>query len=110
MAQPLMNITMNDGSRKFGELPQSVTWYELRQHIGKLDGASVTEFITDDVTEAWIDFSFRGYQFAVNNQFGAYWFFASDPQVADEILGKILSHCGSLLDDEEETLHIDGAT
>src|SRR6266550_2371833 len=97
MGRELLNIIMHDGSRQFGELPQSATWYKLRQHIGTLNGASVTEFITDDITEAWIDFSLRGYQFTVNNQFGDYWFFANDAQAPDEILETILSHCRSLL-------------
>ena len=104
-----MNIIMNDGSRQFGELPQSATWYKLRQHIGELDGASVTEFITDHVTEAWIDFSFRGYQFTVNNQFGNYWFFANDAQAPDEMLETVLFHCRSLLGDERKTIYLDGA-
>ena len=109
MTKELMNITMSDGSRQFGELPQSASWYKLRRHIGKLDGASVTEFITDHVTEAWIDFSFRGYQFTVNNQFGNYWFFANDAQAPDEILETVLSHCRSLLGDERKLLPLDGA-
>ena len=73
-------------SRQFGELPQSATWSKLRQHLRKLDGATVTEFITDHVTEAWMDFSFRGYQFSVNNQLGDYWFFANDAHTPDEAL------------------------
>jgi hypothetical protein len=106
MARELMNIIMNDGSRQFGELPQSATWSKLRQHLGKLDGVTVTEFITDHVTEAWIDFSFRGYQFSVNNQFGDYWFFANDSHAPDEVLETVLSHCRSLLGDEGESVDL----
>lgn len=29
----LLNIEMNDGSRHFGDLPQTVLWYGLRDHI-----------------------------------------------------------------------------
>jgi hypothetical protein len=106
MAGELLNIIMPDGSRQFGELPQSATWYKLRGHIGKLDGASVTEFITDQVTEAWIDFTFRGYEFTVNNQFGEYWFFVNDAQAPEELLKLVLFHCRNLLGDER---HLDGA-
>jgi len=105
----LLNIIMHDGARQFGDLPQSANWYKLRRHIGKLDGASVTEFITNHITEAWIDFSFRGYQFTVNNQLGGYWFFANDPQAPDEILETILSHCRSLLGDERKPVALDSA-
>jgi hypothetical protein len=109
IARKLMNIIMNDGSRQFGELPQAATWDKLRAHIEKLSGASVTQFVTDHVTEAWIDFSFRGFQFTVNNQFGDYWFFSNDAQAPDAILETVLSHCRSLLGNESKTAHVDGA-
>jgi hypothetical protein len=66
---------MNDGSRKFAELPQSRPWRELRDHLLVLHGAVVTGFFTDSITEAWIDFTFRGHSFTINDQFGDYWFF-----------------------------------
>jgi hypothetical protein len=97
MAVKLLTIEMNDGSRRFGELPQTVLWHRLRRHIEELEGAEITGFITDNVTEAWIDFSYRGHRFSVNDQFGAYWFFVDDPQCPDEILEAVLSHCESLL-------------
>jgi hypothetical protein len=97
MVKELLNITMNDGSRHFGDLPQSVLWYELRDHINRLDGAKVTDFITDNITEAWIDFSYRGHRFSVNDQFGEYWFFVDDPHCPDEILEGVLRHCALVL-------------
>ena len=93
MAPKLLKIEMNDGSRHFGELPQTVLWHELRNHIETLDGAVVTTFVTDNVTEAWIDFSYRDHSFTVNDQFGAYWFFVNDPTCPDEILEAVLAHC-----------------
>src|SRR5262245_50973951 len=102
MAGKLLNITMNDGSRHFGELPQTVLWYEMRDHIKKLKGATVTNFITDNVTEAWIDFSYLGHDFSVNDQFGAYWFFVDDPTCQDEVLEVVLSHCELLLGTADE--------
>ena len=97
MAEELLNLIMNDGSRQFGEFPQTVLWYELRDHISRLDGAVVTDFITDNVTEAWIDFSYRGYRFSVNDQFGDYWFFVDDPRCPDDVLKAVLSYCKLLL-------------
>ncbi len=97
MAEDLLNVIMNDGSRQFGGLPQTVLRYELRDHIGGLDGAAVTDFVTDNVTEAWIDFSYRGYRFSINDQFGDYWFFVNDPACPDGILEAVLVHCKPLL-------------
>lgn len=97
MAEELLNVIMNDGSRQFGELPQTVLWHELRDHIERLDDAVVTDFITDNITEAWIDFSYHGCRFSVNDQFGDYWFFVDDPNCPDEVLKSILSHCKLLL-------------
>lgn len=97
MAEKLLSMIMNDGSRHFGDLPQTVLWYELRDHIERFDGAAVTGFVTDHVTEAWIDFSYRGYQFSVNDQFGDYWFFVDNPECPDKILEAVLSHCEVLL-------------
>ncbi|HSE32035.1 MAG TPA: hypothetical protein VLA93_10725 [Pyrinomonadaceae bacterium] len=93
MAAKLFNITMNDGSRHFGDLPESLGWYQLRKHIEHLDGAQVTDFITDNITEVWIDFAYRGHQFSINNQFGEYWFFVENPQCSDELLQAVLDHC-----------------
>jgi hypothetical protein len=95
--EPLLNITAKDGSRHFGTLPQTKLWYELRDHVAKLDGVATTEFVTDGVTEAWIGFLYQGYSFSINDQFGEYWFFVNDPKCPDEILGKVLRHCSILL-------------
>ena len=97
MTIQLTNHTMNDGSRKFAELPQSRLWYDLRDHLQTLRGAVVTGFLTDDVTKAWIDFTYRGHSFTINDQFGDYWFFVDDPTCPDEILTEVVRHCESLL-------------
>jgi hypothetical protein len=82
-----------------GELPQSVPWHELRDHVQGLHSATITDFVTDDITEAWIDFNYRGYHFSINNQFGEYWFFVDDPKCPDETLKAVLSHCKCLLEE-----------
>jgi len=102
MAEKLFNIVMKDGSRHFGELPQTVLWYDLRDHVERFEGARVTDFITDHVTEAWIDFSYRGNSFSVNDQCGDYWFFVEDPSCPDDILKAVLSHCESLLGSQQK--------
>jgi len=97
MSRGLLNQIMNDGSRLFAELAESASFSQLRDHVAALDGVVVASFLSDDVTEAWIDFAFRGYQFTINNQFGDYWFFVVDPRCPDDILLAVIEHCRSLL-------------
>jgi hypothetical protein len=97
MSSKLPNMIMNDGSRFFGDLPQTVLWYDLRAHIANLEGAVVTGFVTDHVTEAWIDFDYAGHHIEVNDQNGEYWFFVDDPACPDEILERVLAYCAQLL-------------
>src|SRR3954469_5348724 len=101
MSEELLNIIIADGSRHFGELPQSASWYKLRRHIRRLNGVTETNILTDHVTEAWINFSFQGYPFSINNQFGDYWFFVNDRNCPDETLRIVLLHCRGLLGNEE---------
>jgi hypothetical protein len=103
VSEQLLNIIMRDGSRHFGDLPQTVLWYDLRDHIDKLEGAVITGFVTDNVTEAWIDFTYRDHEFSVNDQMGEYWFFVKDTNCPDDILRAVLSHCGSLLKSRSES-------
>ena len=90
---PLLNHKAHDGSRIFAELPQNKLWHEMRDHLQNLDGVSIINFMTDNVTEAWIDFRFRGYSFVVNDQFGEYLFFVDDPNCPEDILKEIIRHC-----------------
>jgi len=93
----LLTRTTNDGSRWFAELPESRSWRELRDHLARLSGVYITKFLTDEVTEAWIDFAYRGHTFSVNNQFGDYWFFVREPGCPDDILIEVVSHCQPFL-------------
>lgn len=93
MKATLLNCPMHDGSSQFAELPEVCSWDEFRQHIARLVGATITDCITDDVTEMWLDFSFRGHAFTANNQCGDFWFFVRDAACPDEILRAIVEHC-----------------
>jgi hypothetical protein len=88
---------MHDGSRNFAKMPQAASWPALRNHLEQLEGLVVTAFLTDHVTEAWLDFEFRGHAFTVNNQFGEYWFFVRDPECDDSTLQTIVGHGRHLL-------------
>jgi hypothetical protein len=84
---------MHDGSRLFAEIPEDLElWDQLRDHLATLEGVSVTKYLTDDVTEVWIDFDFKSHKFTVNNQFGEFWFFVADPSCGDEILEAVVVH------------------
>jgi hypothetical protein len=93
----LTNVRMNDGSRQFADLPEVISWEALRDHLAALSSAKVTGYLTDQITEAWIDFTYRGYTMSVNNQFGDYWFFVDDPSCPDPILANVVSHCERVL-------------
>lgn len=97
MNPELLNVAMNDGSRQFAILPQSRGWNDLREHLSRLPGAKITEFVTDGVTEAWIDFAFREHAFTVNNQFGEYWFFVQRPDCPDAVLTEVVAHARKIL-------------
>ncbi len=103
MKPRLIDMRMHDGSRHFAGLPEtydvaSPQWHKLRVHVTELAGAAVRGFVTDDVTEAWIDFEFRGQAFSINNQHGDWWFFVDDPACPDAVLLEVLDHFERLLD------------
>ena len=92
MSYKLFDFKMNDGSRNFADLPETVFFDELREIAKQLQGATETGFLTDWVTEVWLDFEFRGQRFSVNNQNGDYWFFVENPECPDEILLEVVEH------------------
>jgi hypothetical protein len=98
MIRELFDLRMKDGSRHFADLPETVFFDEIADHVEKLENAEITEFITDGVVEMWLDFKYRGYLFSVNNQFGDYWLFVQDANCPDEILLKVCDHFRQLLE------------
>lgn len=97
MTSKFMDHRMGDGSRNFADLPQTKLWYDVRDHIGRLAGAKLQSFVTDAVTEAWMDFTYRSHHFSINDQNGDYWFFVQDPNCPDEILEEVVAHFRALL-------------
>lgn len=98
----LFDIRMNDGSRHFGELPETYDpkqpeWHRIKQHVPSLAGAELASFVTDDVTEAWIVFSFSGQRFSLNNQQGMWWFFVEDVACPEALMQRVLDHFEQLL-------------
>jgi hypothetical protein len=97
MGGRLFDMGMPDGSRHFGALAECSDashpeWERIRDAVPRLSGAHLSGFVTDHVTEAWIDFDFRSHRFSINNQNGEWWFFVDDPTCADEVLLAVLDH------------------
>ena len=93
----LLDIRAADGSRQFAALPESASWRALREHVALLPGARVTAFVSDEVTEAWLDFAYGGHDFSINDQFGEYWLFVREPGAPEALLGEVAVHCERLL-------------
>jgi hypothetical protein len=88
----LLNRRMADGSRLFGELPQRAVLEAMRDHLSRLPGADLTGFVREGVSGAWIDFSYEGHAFSVNDPFGEYWFYVADAGCPDPPLEAVLAH------------------
>jgi hypothetical protein len=93
----LTHSIMRDGSRCFLALRPNADWYAVRDHVARLQGAELTDFVTDGITEAWIDFRYEGHDFSINDAPGDYWFFVKDPTCPDAILRTVASHFALLL-------------
>jgi hypothetical protein len=98
MFDELREIKMNDGSRHFVDMPEVVFFDEFADHVEDLEGAEITEFLTDGIIEMWLDFEYRGHKFSVNNQLGDYMFFVEDASCDEEILLEIIDHFRKLLE------------
>src|SRR5215204_3291200 len=98
MIKDLFDMRMNDGSRHFADMPEAVFFDEIADHTENLEGAEITDFITDGVVEMWLDFEYRGHKFSVNNQLGDYWFFVEDADCPDDILLEVCDHFRQLLE------------
>ncbi len=93
-----LNEKMRDGSRHFVDMPEVVFFDEVADHVEELDGAEITEFLTDGVVEMWLEFEYRGHEFTVNNHLGDYLFFVEDADCPEEILFEIVDHFRQLLE------------
>jgi hypothetical protein len=95
--ESLQDIRAHNGSRQFASLPATQDWYVVRDHTHSLSGAALTGFACDGVTEAWIDFTYLGESFTINDQFGEYWFFVSNASCNEQHLLAVKAHWASLL-------------
>ena len=93
MDNALPDLRMSDGSRHFASLPEERSWRALRRHLAQLPGVTLGEFISDHVTEVWMDFRYETHEFTINNQSGEYWFFVRDPACPESVLGHVRQDC-----------------
>lgn len=98
MYSDLLENKMKSGARHFVDMPEVVFFDDLADHVEELDGAEITEFLTNGVVEMWLDFEFSEHKFSVTNQFGDYWFFVQDAECPDEILLEVIDHFRRLLE------------
>lgn len=99
MFEDLLEKKMKDGSRHFVDFPVEAAFFdEFADHVEELEGAEITEFLTDGIVEMWLDFTFRGYKFSVNNKYDDYLFFVEDANCPEEILIEIINHFRKLLE------------
>ena len=89
----LYSIIGSDGSRFFIDLPQTIGWADLRDHIDLLPGAKVTGFRTERDTETWMGFNYKEHTFSITNFPGDYWCFVKDCQCPEETLAEVVDHC-----------------
>jgi hypothetical protein len=88
----LFSFILPDGSRNFADLPEFYPWEGLRNHLKELSGSCETGYVSDDVTEFWLDFNFCQNQFSINNQSGEFWFIVKNTDCPDDILIKVIEH------------------
>ena len=88
-------------ARHFVDLPEVVFFDQLADHIGELPGAEVSEFEADGVVAVWIEFSYRGQKFFVDNLLGDFRFWVEDPKCEEAVLLDIAAHLRRLLEKDE---------
>jgi hypothetical protein len=101
----LLNITMNDGSRQFLSLPQSIDFVDVHRRLKKRRGIRFTRFLVNPAGLVWMDFDFRNHHFSLTCQRNHFWFFVTDPVCPDDILLELSSHCASFLSDQPSAEH-----
>ncbi len=98
MIRDLFDEKMRDGSRHFADMPEAVFFDDLADHVEDLEGAEITEFMTDGVVDMWLEFDYRKQHFSIGNNFGDYHFFVNDPNCGEEILLEVCEHFRHLLE------------
>ncbi len=86
----LIDIRMADGSRHFADAG-FVAPVLLVAHLRRVPGLTVTD-VLDTPVEAWIDFTYRGHRFTMNNPLNEYSVFVEDPACPEAVLSEVASY------------------
>ncbi len=87
-----------DGSRRFSYLPWVADWQSVRDHVLRLSGAKMVNFIGGEMAQDWLDFSYRGRRFLIRARDDGLHLFVDDPQCSDLILYQVGRHFEQLLE------------
>jgi hypothetical protein len=91
-----MYATVQTRYRIFAELPFSQSWRQVRQHVGRLAGACVTEFNAED-GHGRIGFIYKGHRFSICSRDKWLEFYATEAPGLDMFLSTVQSHFAELL-------------
>ena len=83
---------MADGSVLFAELSGNISWAELRDHLERIDQLLIMKFVTDGITEAWLDFYYHGQHCTVHCPLDDYLVFAQDGNCPAFMLMELIEH------------------
>jgi len=89
----MLNELMKDGSLLFAEISEGITWEQLKYHIEGLEQLYIMDFLTDGVTEAWLDFYYYGQIFSIHSpMMGGYLLYAKDHNCPAFMLMELIVH------------------
>jgi hypothetical protein len=95
---------VRENARHFVDFPEVIFFDDFADHIEDLFGAEITRFEVDGTLEMWLEFTFRGNRFFVNNKFGDYQFFVEDKNCPEIVLLEIAEHFRRLLESDEPAI------
>jgi len=96
MIGSLIKVPMHDGSRMFAALPGTLSLRALARHLAQIPGIVIND-AAFTASDDWMKLELAGWRFAVNGQFGDFWFFALDPATPDDVMHAIVKHAESAL-------------
>jgi hypothetical protein len=80
---------MNNGFCKF---PQTRLGCEIRERLVELPGVAVTDAIDAPIAGSWIEFTFRGHSFTINEESEEFVFYVEDGDCPAAVLAEVAGH------------------
>jgi hypothetical protein len=79
----------------FAEFPFHLEWRDVRQHMGRLSGATALHYNTGD--EPYLTFAYRAHLFCIREHSGRLEFTAESCSGAEPIIAQVEAHFTALL-------------